>query len=91
MDSRTVANSGNLFEKVYTSICYLMNLKDDMEQDPVVRGRPISLQSKDGHTLWVSKKVLESIHPIPEEIEGGTVIRDSNGKPIGTSSASYLL
>ncbi|KAK7692795.1 hypothetical protein QCA50_004428 [Cerrena zonata] len=56
---------------------------DDMEQDPVVRGRPISLQSKDGHTLWVSQKILDSITPMPDEVEGGTIIRDSNGKPIG--------
>ncbi|CAL1708110.1 unnamed protein product [Somion occarium] len=56
---------------------------EDLENDPVVRGRPIVLQSKDGHAIWVSKKILDDIEFIPEEIEGGTIFRDSNGNPTG--------
>lgn len=56
---------------------------DDLERDPVVAGRPIILQSKDGHALWVSKTVLHMMDPIPDEVEGGIIIRDSQGQPTG--------
>ncbi|KIP08258.1 hypothetical protein PHLGIDRAFT_104500 [Phlebiopsis gigantea 11061_1 CR5-6] len=55
----------------------------DLEKDPVVSGRPIILQSKDGHALWVSQKILRAMAPIPDEVEGGMIIRDSTGKPTG--------
>lgn len=51
--------------------------------DPVVAGRPIALQSKDGHALWVSSKVLESISSLPDEVEGGVIVRDEDGNPTG--------
>ena len=58
-------------------------LQDALEADPIVRGRPIILQSKDGHALWVSKAVLELNSPLPLEVEGGVIIRDSFGTPTG--------
>lgn len=54
----------------------------------MVAGRPIVLQSKDGHALWVSKKVLQAMGSIPDEVEGGIIIRDSSGKPTGERSKS---
>ncbi|KAM5535097.1 hypothetical protein V8D89_011183 [Ganoderma adspersum] len=54
-----------------------------LEADPIVAGRPVALQSKDGHALWVSSAVLKSIEPLPEEVEGGVIVRDSFGKPTG--------
>ncbi|KAI0351006.1 hypothetical protein OH77DRAFT_1411838 [Trametes cingulata] len=54
-----------------------------LEADPIVAGRPVVLQSKDGHALWVSLAVLESISPLPDEVEGGVIVRDSFGKPTG--------
>ena len=56
-----------------------------LEADPVVAGRPVVLQSKDGHALWVSQAVLRAMEPIPDEVEGGVIVRDSFGRPTGTS------
>ncbi|KAI0768647.1 amidohydrolase family-domain-containing protein [Trametes elegans] len=53
-----------------------------LEADPVVAGRPVVLQSKDGHALWVSSAVLHSIN-IPHKVDGGVIVRDSSGKPTG--------
>lgn len=52
-------------------------------------GRPVVLQSKDGHMLWVSQAVLRSIEPLPTEVEGGVIVRDSFGKPTGTRSSPF--
>ncbi|OCH90259.1 hypothetical protein OBBRIDRAFT_793498 [Obba rivulosa] len=56
---------------------------DDLEADSVVAGRPVVLQSKDGHALWVSRKVIEDMESLPDEVEGGVIIRDSDGNPTG--------
>ncbi|KAF8894936.1 amidohydrolase family-domain-containing protein [Gymnopilus junonius] len=56
---------------------------DDLDADIIVRGRPVVLQSKDCHALWVSSKVIERSLPIPEDVEGGVIIRDPAGKPTG--------
>ena len=63
-------------------------LQDDLESDPVVAGRPIILQSKDGHALWVSKKILRAMESIPDEVDGGIIIRDSLGNPTGMLAIS---
>ncbi|KAK2467801.1 hypothetical protein APHAL10511_000096 [Amanita phalloides] len=55
----------------------------DLDADPIVRGRPIVLQSKDWHSIWTSSKVLESISPLPAEVEGGVIIRGDDGRPTG--------
>ncbi|KZT04626.1 uncharacterized protein LAESUDRAFT_727798 [Laetiporus sulphureus 93-53] len=56
---------------------------EHLEADPVVAGRPIVLQSKDGHALWVSSLVLQSMEPLPDEVEGGAIIRNSSGRALG--------
>ncbi|PPQ71871.1 hypothetical protein CVT24_006887 [Panaeolus cyanescens] len=56
---------------------------EGLEQDPVVGGRPIVLQSRDGHALWVSKATLQANAPYPDEIEGGFILRDQEGNPTG--------
>lgn len=56
---------------------------DALEMDPIIRGRPVILQSKDGHALWISKKALELSSPWPSEIEGGVIMKDSFGNPSG--------
>ncbi|PPQ99746.1 hypothetical protein CVT24_009729 [Panaeolus cyanescens] len=55
----------------------------DLEADPIIRGRPIVLQSKDCHALWVSSKAIEKSLPFPEEVEGGVIVRDQAGNPTG--------
>jgi len=54
-----------------------------MESDPAIRGRPVVLQSKDGHALWVSQKILDAMAPIPAHVEGGHIVRDDIGNPTG--------
>lgn len=55
-----------------------------MEENPIVRGRPVVLQSKDGHALWVSQKILDAMLPfIPDHLEGGVIARDLDGNPSG--------
>ncbi|KAH8119361.1 amidohydrolase family-domain-containing protein [Phellopilus nigrolimitatus] len=55
----------------------------ELEADPIVRGRPIVLQSKDGHAQWVSEVVLKSMLPLPDKVEGGIIERDDKGNPTG--------
>lgn len=59
-------------------------IQADLDSDPVIRGRPVVLQSKDCHALWVSSKALEVSLPFPEDVDGGVIIRDSSGRPTGT-------
>jgi predicted amidohydrolase YtcJ len=54
-----------------------------MEKNPIVRGRPVVLQSKDGHALWVSKRILNAMLPVPDHVDGGFIVRDENGNPSG--------
>ena len=55
----------------------------DLDADSIVRGRPVVLQSKDCHALWVSSKVVENNLPFPEVVEGGLILRDNAGRPTG--------
>ena len=58
-------------------------MQEEMESDPVIRGRPVVLQSKDGHALWVSQKVLDAMAPIPAHIQGGHIVCDETGNSTG--------
>ncbi|KAJ4481117.1 amidohydrolase family-domain-containing protein [Lentinula aciculospora] len=48
----------------------------DFDTDPLLKGRPIALQR-------VSNRVLEIMGDLPENVEGGSIIRDSRGNPTG--------
>ncbi|KAG1807812.1 amidohydrolase family-domain-containing protein [Suillus subaureus] len=56
---------------------------DDFDREPLLRGRRISLARIDVHASWVSNRVLQLMAPLPENIDGGLIIRDGHGKPIG--------
>ncbi|KAH9484702.1 Protein LONG AFTER FAR-RED 3 [Psilocybe cubensis] len=56
---------------------------EDLEADPQVAGRPVILQSRDGHALWVSKDIIKDNAPYPDDIEGGFIFRDEEGNPTG--------
>ncbi|TFY79694.1 hypothetical protein EWM64_g4319 [Hericium alpestre] len=64
----------------------------DLDVDPVIRSRPVVLQSKDGHAIWVNSRILD-ILTIPDEVEGGIIVRDAAGKPTGCflDNAQYLV
>jgi len=49
----------------------------------VIRGRPVVLQSKDCHALWVSEEAMRLSAPFPGSIEGGIIVRDDSGRPTG--------
>ncbi|KAH8828114.1 amidohydrolase 3 [Flagelloscypha sp. PMI_526] len=55
----------------------------DLEADPIVRGRPIVLQSKDCHALWLSDVALQTSLPFPDSVDGGIIERDRHGVPTG--------
>lgn len=61
--------------------------QEDLNQDPLLKGRPISLTRVDGHARWVSPRVLDIMDTLPadDDITGGQIIRDLNGKPTGKS------
>ncbi|KAF7971972.1 hypothetical protein HWV62_19371 [Athelia sp. TMB] len=56
---------------------------EDFDREPLLRGRPIALVRVDGHATWVSSRVLELMGDLPQEVDGGVVIRDGKGKPTG--------
>ncbi|KAJ7497125.1 amidohydrolase family-domain-containing protein [Mycena latifolia] len=55
----------------------------DLDSDPILRGRPIVLQSKDCHAIWVSSKAIEASLPFPDVVDGGVIVRDDSGHPNG--------
>jgi hypothetical protein len=55
----------------------------DLDQDPLLKGRPILLSRVDGHARWVSPAVLEMMGTLPDEVEGGEILRDADGRPTG--------
>lgn len=61
----------------------------DLDQDELLRGRPIVLIRVDGHASWVSPRVLE-LTALPSDVEGGEIVRDSSGKPTGSQSHESL-
>ncbi|KAG9105240.1 hypothetical protein FRC07_009463 [Ceratobasidium sp. 392] len=56
---------------------------DDLDDDPVLKGRPIVLARTDVHAYWVSNEVIRRLGPLPEKVDGGEIVRDVEGKPTG--------
>jgi len=56
---------------------------DRLEQ--IVPGRPCALWRVDGHALWVNRTALAAagIGPATKDPSGGTIHRDSDGRPTG--------
>ncbi|KAJ7065050.1 amidohydrolase family-domain-containing protein [Mycena amicta] len=55
----------------------------DLDSDPVLKNRPIVLQSKDCHALWVSASAIEASLPLPDAVDGGIIVRDDSGHATG--------
>ncbi|KAA1469512.1 hypothetical protein DENSPDRAFT_835150 [Dentipellis sp. KUC8613] len=56
---------------------------DDFDEEPLLRDRYIVLSRVDGHASWVSHRVLDDISSLPDEVDGGLILRDASGKPTG--------
>jgi predicted amidohydrolase YtcJ len=56
----------------------------------VVRDRNIVIYSKDGHAMWISRRVKESVKTWPKSVKGGVVFRDEQGEPTGMGSEFKL-
>lgn len=65
-------------------------LKEDL--DRVVRDRPVFLQSRDGHSAWLSSAALAlaGIDARSVDPPGGRIERDARGEPIGTLQESAM-
>lgn len=74
-----------------TSMCCKFCPQEDLEANPDIAGRPVILQSRDGHAIWVSRRTLEDNAPFPDEVDGGVIFRDEQGNPTGTFCCLVLL
>ena len=63
----------------------------DLEAEPLLRGRPMAFRRVDGHALWVSQKVIDESGELPDEVDGGAIIRDDSGTPSGDRIHSLTL
>lgn len=71
------------FSRFPSSLCAHLFFQKDLDRDPVLRRRLIALVRVDGHSAWVSPRVLELMGDIPDTVEGGEIVRHPNGKPTG--------
>lgn len=55
----------------------------DLEADELLRGRPIVLARVDYHAYWISPRALELLGDLPQQVDGGLIVRDAGGKPTG--------
>jgi predicted amidohydrolase YtcJ len=57
-----------------------------LDLDRVVPDRPVYLDSRDGHSVWVNSRALElaGITSTTVDPVGGRIERDANGSPVGT-------
>ncbi|KAI0277876.1 amidohydrolase 3 [Russula aff. rugulosa BPL654] len=56
---------------------------DDLEREPLLRGRSVLLERIDYHARWVSNAILSKLNSLPDEVDGGLIVRDKAGKPTG--------
>jgi hypothetical protein len=59
--------------------------KDDLDREPLIRGRLVVLTRVDYHASWVSNAVLSKLTDLPEVVSGGLIVRDKTGGPTGQS------
>jgi predicted amidohydrolase YtcJ len=54
--------------------------------DEIAPDHPVVMRSRDGHSMWVNTKVLETagIHAGTPDPDGGVIVRDEGGNPTGT-------
>ncbi|KAJ1303097.1 hypothetical protein OPQ81_011298 [Rhizoctonia solani] len=55
----------------------------DLDNDPLLKDKPIVLARTDVHAYWVSNEVIRRLGPLPDKVDGGEIIRDADGNPTG--------
>ena len=68
----------------------MFSVKDDLEREPLLRGRSVLLARSDYHAYWVSNTILSKLDSLPDEVDGGLIVRDKAGKPTGPSDFSLV-
>lgn len=68
----------------------LNDYQDDFDLESLLRGRRIYLDRVDVHAAWVSNRVLQLMGELPNEVDGGLIIRDSSGKPTGKTAHNFV-
>lgn len=69
---------------------FVFSAKDDLDREPLLRGRSVLLDRVDYHTCWVSNAILSKLNNLPDEVEGGRIVRDHAGKPTGSPDFSLV-
>ena len=73
------------------SYWFLPAVKDDLDREPLLRGRFVLLSRVDGHAYWASNAILSNLQNLPEEVDGGLIVRDGGGKPTGPSNPFLMI
>ena len=68
----------------------VFSAKDDLEREPLLRGRSVLLARIDYHAYWVSNAILSKLGSLPDEVDGGLIVRDKAGNPTGLSDFSLI-
>jgi len=62
---------------------FVPTTKEDIDREPLLRGRLVLLVRVDYHTYWVSNAILSKLQNLPDAVDGGSIIRDGAGNPTG--------
>lgn len=73
------------------SLELICSMQSDLDKDPLLKGRLISLTRVDGHARWVSQAVLDLMPDLPEKVGGGLIVRDKQGNPTGIHCNTELI
>lgn len=69
---------------------FVLPAKDDLEREPLLHGRSVLLARIDYHAYLVSNTILSKLNSLPDEVDGGLIVRDKAGKPTGLSDLSLI-
>lgn len=75
---------------IFTASVLIKRLQDDFDSESLLRGRRIYLDRVDVHAAWVSNRVLQLMGDLPNEVDGGLIIRDPSGKPTGKTARDCM-
>ncbi len=54
--------------------------KDDLEREPLIRGRSVLLVRIDFHAYLVSNTILSKLNKLPDEVDGGLIVRNDDAR-----------